>query len=393
MRSGRLPERFEPNSWTLRLKQSRAAGEEILDLTETNPTRVGLSDLREARDALSEVEIEPYEPNPRGLETARAALARHYENAPGSDDIVLTTGTSESYAHLFRLLTDPGDAVLVPTPGYPLCEPIAQLEGVTIVPYRLAYDRAWNLDLDSLDDALSRHANLRAMVIVQPNHPTASAFGPDEIAAIEQRCETHSLALISDEVFMESPWTRRGATGRALEPLISLRGPRRVPTFVLGGLSKLCGFPQLKLAWVLAGGPEPERKRLLEGLEWIADTFLSVATPVQLALPRLLQSRGPFLIAMRERLVKNLATLESLLERHPEVTLLEGQAGWAAILRVPAVRSGEEWALALLERGVAVHPGHFYDLEGEACLVLSLIPQPDVFRTAIERLGDALTIL
>lgn len=390
-RSRRLPETLEPNAWSRRLAERRAAEAPLLDLTETNPTRVGLGGEDAWLQALADPRAARYDPNPRGLSSARAAVAAYYaargaEVGVGPEDIVLTSGTSESYAHLFRLLADPGDAVLVPAPSYPLFEPIAALEGVRVATYRLAYDGAWHLDLASAEAAFERAGTIRAAVVVQPNHPTGSCLGAEEVAALEGLCERHGAALISDQVFSDFPRPPRGA------PLPTLLGARRVPTFVLGGLSKCCGLPQLKLGWIAAAGPEPARRELLSGLEWIADLFLSVGTPVQVALPRLLEVRHEFQARVRERIASNLAALAELALARPEVGVLPADGGWAAILRLPARRTGEEWALALLDRDVVAHPGHFYDLEGEAHLVLSLMPEPGVLRRGLERLADLLTI-
>ena len=360
----------------------------MVDLTEANPTRVDLSgSLAGLLPALADPAAERYDPDPRGSLAARQAVASYLaaRGTPASpDDVVLTTGTSESYAHLFRLLADPGDAILVPAPSYPLIEPIAALEAVEVVPYRLRWDGAWHLDLASVDEALAAAAGrARAVIVIEPNHPTGSCLDSDERQALESRLETAGAALISDEVFADFHWAPRPA----LFP--GMLGERRVPTFVLGGLSKCCGLPQLKLGWIVAAGPPGARRRGLEGLEWIADLFLSVASPVQYALPSLLAARHAYQAKVRERLALQLATLARFVGDHPEATMLAGEGGWAAILRLPAPRE-EEWSLALLERDVIVHPGHFYDLEQDGCVVLSLIAHPDAFRAGLDRIAAAL---
>jgi hypothetical protein len=298
---------------------------------------------------------------------------------------VLTASTSEAYAHLFRMLAGPGESVLVPTPSYPLFEPLAQLEGVKLAPYRLAYDGVWHLDRGSVEEALASAAgSTRALVVVQPNHPTGSCFTVEEIELIESACERHGMAIISDEVFGDFAWPP--STAR----LPSFIGRDRVPTFVLSGLSKVCGMPQIKLGWIAVGGPGAEREQALKGLEWIADLFLSVSTPAQLAVARLLETRPAFQARVRERLGLNLERLAALTRQRPEVTQLRGEGGWVAILRLPARRSGEEWALDLLRRDVVVHPGHFYDIPGEAHLVVSLIVEPARFDEGLARLVEGL---
>ena len=384
MLSRRVPHDFAPNAWSLLLEERRAAGELLLDLAETNPTRVGLGGAGPAElAALAQAEGARYEPDPRGSLAAREAVAVYHADrgaavAPGH--IVLTASTSEAYAHLFRLLADPGGAFLVPSPSYPLFEPLAALEGVSLRPYRLAYDGAWHLELDSLEEAFA--ADVRGVIVVQPNHPTGSCLDEQERARIETLCERHGAAVISDEVFGDFPRPGRPA------PLPSLAGGARVPTFVLSGLSKVCGMPQMKLGWIVAGGPPAARDEALRGLEWIADLFLSVSTPVQVALPTLLAARGRFQARVRERLAQNLGRLGELAARRPELQVLPAQGGWAAVLRVPRLRSEDEWTLGLLERGVVVHPGHFYDFSGEGYLVLSLIPEPAVFDEGIGRIQE-----
>ena len=384
MLSRRLPHDLEPNAWARLLEERRAAGARLLDLSETNPTRVGLGGAgSEELAALAQAGGARYEPDPRGSLAAREAVAGYYDERGASvppGHVVLTASTSESYTHLFRLLADPGGVFLVPSPSYPLFEPLAALEGVSLRSYRLAYDGAWHLDVHSLEEAFAD--DVRGAIVVQPNHPTGSCLDESERDQLEMLCERHRVPIIADEVFGDFPRPGRGA------PLPSLVGEARVPTFVLSGLSKLCGMPQMKLGWIVAGGREAARDEALRGLEWIADLFLSVSTPVQVALPRLLAARGPFQARVRERLAKNLERLDALVARRPELQVLPAQGGWAAVLRVPRQRSEEEWALGLLERDVVVHPGHFYDFADEGYLVLSLIPEPAVFDEATGRIQE-----
>jgi len=383
MWSRRLPSERTPNAWADALETRRAAGGALIDLTEANPTRVDLSGADEATlAALAEgaAEAARYEPDPRGLAKARRAVADLYAArgiAIGPDQVVLTSGTSESYAHLFRLLADPGARVLTPAPSYPLFEPIAGLEGLRIEPYRLAWDGAWHLDRGSLERAATGDA--RALIVVQPNHPTGSCLDPGETAAIETLCAHDGMALISDEVFADFGWPP------APPMLPILAGREAVLTFGLGGISKMCGLPQMKLGWIVVSGPEAARREALAGLEWIADLFLSVAAPVQAALPRLLGARHAWQARVRERLAGNVASLQALTRRRPALTLAPGAGGWVIPLRVPGPSDAEAWALALLERDVVVHPGHFYDFADEGYLVLSLLVAPRDFERGLER--------
>ncbi|HEY2955941.1 MAG TPA: pyridoxal phosphate-dependent aminotransferase [Candidatus Eisenbacteria bacterium] len=382
MLSGRVPRDLGPTAWARTLEERRARGAPLLDLTEANPTRVGLGGAGESElAALASAGAARYEPDPRGSESARAAVAACYGGrglAVDPGDIVLTAGTSEAYAHLFRLLADPGGSFLVPAPSYPLFDPLAALESIALRRYRLAFHGRWSLDPGSLEHAFD--AGARGVIVVQPNHPTGSCLAPSEIEEVEARCEAHAAAIVSDEVFGDFPWPPAEA------PLPSLLGARRVPTFVLGGLSKLCGMPGMKLSWIVVAGPRAARAEALAGLEWIADLFLSVSTPVQTALPRLLGARRAFQVALRARLAANLATVRAFVARRPEFDLLPAEGGWVAVLRAPRVRSEEEWVLELMRRDVVVHPGHFYEFESEAHLVLSLIVEPKHLAEGLARL-------
>jgi aspartate/methionine/tyrosine aminotransferase len=316
--------------------------------------------------------------------------ARGIEVSP--ERLILTSGTSEAYAHLFRLLCDPGEEMLVPQPSYPLLEPIARLEGVRLTPYRLEWQGRWALDIDALRSAATDAT--RGVVVVQPNHPTGSCLDAAERVVVEQLCERRGLAIVSDEVFGDFPWPPRGgAPGDAVAArgaLPSLLERPRVLTFVASGLSKVCGLPQLKLSWIAVDGPALERDEALRGLEWIADLFLSVAAPVQEALPALLAARHEYQAQVRVRIAANRARLAGLVDRCPEIQFLEAEGGWVAVLRMPSRMSDEEWALELLCSDVVVHPGHFYDFAEPWHLVISLIVEESVMAEALERIAGRL---
>jgi alanine-synthesizing transaminase len=381
MLSRRLPGPGEPNAWSVALERRRASGAPILDLTDQNPTRVGLAvtaldDLAALADPGGLV----YDPAPRGLHRARAAVSAYYASRDltvDPEDIVLTASTSEAYAHLFRLLCDPGERVAVPVPSYPLFEPLASLQGVHLDPFRLRLDGRWRLDPESLEQAIGDLT--RAVVIVQPNPPTGSCFTAEEVHAIEAMCEPRGVAVIADEVFGDHLWDAAGGTS-SREPSL-LAGPRSVPTFVLQGLSKLCGMPQLKLGWIALAGPEATRETGRWGLDWIGDTFLSIGTPVQLALPRLLERRHAFREAVLERVLTNRRTLEGIAARQG-LEVPPSQGGWVSLLGLPRSEGADQFAVNLIDDGVVVHPGHFYDMDDDRHLVVSLIVDPHEFEEA-----------
>lgn len=393
MTSHRVPAEFTPNRLAQLLEEKRRAGRTILDLTRTNPTQVGLAPPNPATlSALSDLHALAYEPDPRGLAASREAVAR-YLSARGAtptsiaaERVYLTTSTSEAYAHLFRLLCDPGDEVLAPRPSYPLIEPIARLEDVQAHAYRLAYDGSgWRLDVDSLEAAVT--ARTRAVVVVQPNNPTGSCLDASEISRVEALCRERRLALIVDEVFGDYPHAPRRS------PIESLLGGRSVPTFVLGGVSKTCGLPQLKLGWIAVDGPDETLEPLLAGLEWILDLFLSVGTPVMFAASRLLDERAPFQAAVRSRVDENRRILEDAAARSEgALDAYRSEGGWSAVVRLHPARDGgpadredvAEWALR--RHDVSVHPAHFYDLGRDDLAVLSLLTEPAVLRPALDRL-------
>ena len=304
-----------------------------------------------------------YEPDPRGLRSAREAVSRYYRDhgaAVDPDQIFLTTSTSEAYSFLFRLLCDPGDEVLIGQPGYPLFDFLAQLDDVRLVPYELFYDHGWHLDLESLRRRVT--ARTRAIALVHPNNPTGHFTRQAERAALEEFCREHGLALIVDEVFLDY-----GLPGQPAGQSFAT-GSHPVPTFVLSGLSKVAALPQMKAAWIACFADALDR------LEVISDTFLSMSAPIQHALSTWLNGRAALQRQIKERLERNLGVLDAILLHQQLVTRLEVEAGWYAVLRVPGVQPEEQTALdLLLQRGVVVHPGGFFGFSGQGWLVVSLL--------------------
>lgn len=374
------------NRLSARLARRRAVGRGFLDLTESNPTRAGLACPQDLLALLAGDEARRYEPVPFGLPSAREAVAADFARRGfpvGADRVVLTASTSEAYAFLFKLLCDPGDEVLVPRPGYPLFDFLARLESVRIGSYPCAHDGEWRVDLPALRDALGPRT--RAVVVVNPGNPTGALLGADERVALLELCAERGLAVVSDEVFADFAF--RDDPSRA--PSLAADGPALA--FSLGGLSKSCGLPQLKLAWTAVTGPPALVRGALARLEVVADTYLSVSTPVQAALPGILARREELAAPIRGRVRANLETLRRALAPGSPATLLEPEGGWSAVLRVPATVPEEERVLRLLdERDVLVHPGYFFDFPREAYLVLSLLSRPEDFAEGVSRvLADA----
>ena len=382
-----------PENALAALTRERLARGDVIDLTESNPTRVGLPYPGEAlRVALARADAASYAPAPLGLASARAAVAAEYARAGEAVDparVLLTASSSESYGFLFKLCCDPGDAVLVPEPSYPLFEYLARLDGVLPIPYRLAFDGVWHVDFASVADALAearrRNVRCRALVVVNPNNPTGSFLKRDEVARLAEVCAAATLALISDEVFAAYPFSAEPNHDRVATVATAPPFADAAPAFSLGGLSKACGLPQLKLGWIVIGGREPARARA--ALELIADTYLSVGTPVQSALPELFALGAGVRSAIAGRIAENRATLVAAVSPGATWSVLPSEAGWSAIIRLPATRSDEAWAAGLLaDAGVWLHPGYFFDLRGGTFLVASLLPPPAAFAKAVQRL-------
>jgi hypothetical protein len=381
MFSSRFP-RLQPNALDAVLTRARASGARLLDLTETNPTVVGIDYPAGLLSALADPAVARYAPDPRGSRAAREAVAATWAGAgPGADQIVLTAGTSEAYGLLFRLLCDPGDEVLVPAPSYPLFELLTRFEAVTPVTYALDRAGRWCLDRRSLERALSPAS--RAVLVVSPNNPTGSMIDRDDLAWLGALCRERQAAIIADEVFAGYPIAPSADA-------VSCTGASTALTFTLGGLSKSAGLPQIKLAWIAVSGPDDLVAGALERLDLLSDTYLSVSTAAEVAAPSLIERGAVVRERIRERVLRNLASLERQAAAFPAVTVFRPEGGWSVVIRVPAVESEDALVARLVaDEGVVVHPGYFFDFAEEAFLVISLLPDPAVFDEAVSRLLPA----
>ena len=411
MFSERTNWKLAQNRFTQALEEVRAGGARVLDLTVSNPTRAGLRyDDAAILGALASPRALDYDPQSKGLLAAREAVAGYYRDRSARDErdfasdiptlgtdvdperIVLTTSTSEGYSFVFRLLCNAGDELLVPKPSYPLFEFLADLQDVRLVPYPLIYDHGWQMDLPSLERAVTERT--RGVVVVHPNNPTGSFVSAGEVGMLSSFCRAYGLAVIADEVFLDYGITdgagavelrSTGQPGAAV-PTWSFAGNGEVLTFTLSGLSKIAALPQMKVAWVVTSGPRELASEAMARLEVIADTYLSMNAPVQWAVPVLLEQRKDIQRQLKERVHANLAELDRQLAGQKSCERLSVEGGWYAVLRVPVTRSDEELAIELVrEKAMVVHPGHFYDFPGDGYLVLSLITSEEEFKEGMGR--------
>lgn len=374
-------------NWNLssnRLSQAlalhRRSSRNFLDLTASNPTECGFGyDRKSISAALQQPRVLEYHPDPRGLVSARQAVGDYY-TALGAcvalEDIILTTSTSEAYSFAFRLLCDPGDEVLIPAPSYPLFDFLADILDVKLVRYALFYDHGWHIDFHAMELAVTPRT--RVVIVVHPNNPTGHLTKHAEVEKLNGICARHDLAIIADEVFLDFALT--------LSPESFATNPGAL-TFTTSGLSKISGLPQMKFAWLIASGPDEKKREALARLEVVADTYLSLNTPIQLAAPRLLEQRHNFQSQVMARVRHNLAELDSQLAQQKICSRFEVEGGWYAVVRVPATRSDEDHAVELLEKhDVYIHPGHFFNFPQDGYLVVSLIAPEAEFAEGIRRL-------
>jgi alanine-synthesizing transaminase len=382
--SHRLPWSVPPNRFSEEIAALRRAGVSLLDLSNSNPTTAQFRyPHAEIAAAFGAVENFTYDPDPRGLPEARLAVAEYYRQRGYPVDhrrILITASTSEAYSHLFKLLCDGNEEVLIPAPSYPLFEYLAALESVRCLPYHLRYDGSWHIDFDSLLARLSPRT--RAIVVVNPNNPTGSLLNRHDTGQLLRIAAERQVAVISDEVFFDYPLR---PSGNAVKTLLGAHGPL---VFALNGLSKAAGMPQIKLGWmVVDGGDTALVEQTLAQLELVLDTYLSVSTGAQRALPTLLHGIGPHLqTQIQERIGQNFQLLQAALRHHPAHPLFT-EAGWSALVSLPRIQSEENWLFALLrDHQVIAQPGYFFDMPSEAYLVLSLITPPEIFGEGVQRL-------
>jgi len=371
------------NALTRAIEAAREAGANLLDLTTSNPTRAGLKyDSENLLAAFSNDKVLDYDPQSKGLLSAREAVAEYYRQEHDifqldPERILLTTSTSEAYSHIFRLLCNADDEILVPKPSYPLFEFLADLQDVRLIPYPLLYDHGWQIDFPSLYKSVTHRT--RAVVVVHPNNPTGSFVRAQEAAALSGFCKEYGIAIVADEVFLD--YALDGA------PRASFAKNDEVLTFALSGVSKVSGLPQMKLAWMIVNGPPDAASDAMARLEIIADTYLSMSAPIQLAAPVLLDQRKNIQPLLLDRTRENLQELDRALLRQKSCQRFDVEGGWYATLRVPVTRSDEELSVELVRSaGVLVHPGHFFDFASEGNLVLSLITAPAAFREGVRKI-------
>jgi len=382
MFSQRTNWKLSPNRFTQALETIRTSGTRLLDLSVSNPTECGLQyDAGAILSAFQNPNALSYDPQPKGLLPAREEVARYYLRdhhvSVDSESIILTTSTSEAYSYVFRLLCNPQDEILVPKPSYPLFDFLADLQDVALVPYSLEYAHGWLVDFQSITRVLS--ARTRAILLVHPNNPTGSYLRAQEVQQLNNLCRERNLALIVDEVFLDYSF--------AGVPPRTFAGNLDVLTFTLSGLSKIAALPQMKVAWVATTGPASLVRSALDRLEVIADTYLSLNAPTQWAVPTLSEQRHSLQPQLLQRIRANRANLQELISSQPACELLDAEAGWYAVLRVPAHGSDEDLVIDLLQKqNVVVHPGHFYDFPKDGFLVLSLITPTEIFQQGISRL-------
>jgi alanine-synthesizing transaminase len=374
---------LKPNRLAEALERHKSSGRRLLDLSASNPTECGFSyDAPAILQALGNPGSLQYHPDPRGLKSARQVVADYYAEhgeRVSIDDLLLTASTSEAYSFIFRLLCNPGDELLIPTPSYPLFDFLADVNDVKLTRYPLFYDHGWHIDVHALNQAITPRT--RGVIVVHPNNPTGHFTRTEEIAQLNQTCSANQMAVIADEVFLDF------SLDAVAKSFVANTGAL---TFTMSGISKISGLPQMKLAWLVASGPSTAKREALARLEMIADTYLSLNAPIQLAAPVLLQQRAAFQHQLMARVRTNLAALDAQLTKEKRFDRLNVEGGWYAVLRVPATRPDEELAIELLEKqDVYLHPGHFYDFPGDGYLVVSLITPEQDFTEGLRRIVSA----
>lgn len=374
----------QPNNLVGLLESKKQQGLHVFDLTRSNPTDGGFAwDEGSVLSPLSDQRNLLYDPQPFGSREARGAIARLYQDqgcVVDPEQIVLTSSSSEAYSFLFRLIFNPQDSILLPCPSYPLFGFLTDLNDIICHPYQLHYDdRVWSIDMNSMRKAID--ATTKAVVVVHPNNPTGSFVKKTELAEINSVCKSREMAIICDEVFLDYLYVSDDGLTR------SLASNQETLTFVIGGLSKSLGLPQMKLSWIIVAGPEHLRQEALHRLEIIADTYLSVGAPASNALARWLGLKNSRQQCIMEHLMRNREIFSKIFDPSCPVKALAIEGGWYGVIQLPGEISEEDVSLELLQReNVFVHPGYFFDFSDWPCLVVSLLTPSKDFEEGLVRI-------
>ncbi len=380
MFSNRTNWNLSSNRLTKLIEERRQQGHVILDLTESNPTKVGfdfydiglLNPLKNKSNLI-------YEPDPKGLLNARIAVSGYYKQKGiyvNPENVVMTSSSSDAYSYILKLIAKFNEEVLVPVPSYPLLSIISQLNDVVLKHYRLVYDGEWHFDFDSITSAIT--TNTRAIIVIHPNNPTGSYVKLNEYKILVEIAAKYNLAIISDEVFLDYAITDNE------HRLESFADKSDVLTFTISGISKMLGLPQMKIGWLIVNGPQKHCVDALSRLEMIADTYLSVSTPAQNSLPYWLNQFYHINSKILNRVKQNYFLLQGASKNNVASSVLYVEGGWNGIIKLPKIRPDDEWVESfLLNSNVLFQPGYFYDFEEDANIIMSLIQQPEVLETAL----------
>lgn len=390
MFSNRLDINIEPNELSLLYREKMKNGEEILDLTLSNPTKLGFRyDAKRITKEFIDERSLVYEPEPKGMLLAREEVSRYYSEkrkVVDPDDIFIVPSTSEAYSYLFKLLLEPGDEVLIPQPCYPLFEFLVKLDSGNVVFYPMEYDfrGGWLTDFNEIEKRIS--GKTKVIVIINPNNPTGTYLKKNEFGKFDEISSKHGLAMIIDEVFSDY------AIEENQDSLLTAAGLCSSLCFILNGFSKMLGLPQMKFGWIAVQGESMLKKEAIKRLEIIADTYLSVATPVQHAAKVLFETREKIQDEIKERIRRNYELLRSGLLLNPDIKSMKSEGGWSAIINFENLLiKDDDFALRLLEKkNVLVHPGYYYDFPDDWYAVLSLLTKPKAFEEGVRRIAENL---
>lgn len=371
---------FQNNRITKLIQEYQRNNISIIDLSESNPTKVGfnypekfvLKDFCSGKNLI-------YNPHPKGLINAREAICKFYHKKNINihpESIIITAGSSDAYNYIFRLIAEPGDEILVPSPSYPLLQFLSRLNDISIKNYRLLYDGEWHIDIDSIYRNITNKT--KAILFIHPNNPTGSYVKNEEYEKVLELANRYGLIFISDEVFYEYEIEDKP------NKFNSFSEKSDILTFTINGISKLLGLSQMKLGWVIVSGPNKLKQEAINRLEIISDTFLSVNTPVQNSLPIWLENYEELHNQIKHRVIINYFRIKDQILANSAIELLNVEGGWNGILRFPNIFTDEQWVELFLKKyRLFLQPGYFYDFERGAYLLVSLLLPENIIKKNI----------